>query len=308
MTDNVTPIFLLSLPRSGSTLLQRILSSHSQIATVSEPWLMLPFLYALRGEGAVAEYGHSYLASAVNDFCENLPQGRADYLREVGETALRLYGKAAGGGVRYFLDKTPRYHLICSELVEIFPGAKFVIMWRNPLAVLSSILDTFHRGKWIPRRYEIDLYGGLESLVDLSRSNPERIHTLRYEDVVLDTDTALAGICEYLDLEVEPGMAAGLASKQLEGQMGDHGPGVVEDGVSTSSLQKWQRVLSSPVRTRYAGRYLEWIGRERLEHMGYDLGELREELKEVPIGLGKLVPDLLRSLRSLIDRSYSAWT
>ena len=38
-----SPIFLFSLPRSGSTLLQRVLMSHKDIASVAEPWLMLPF-------------------------------------------------------------------------------------------------------------------------------------------------------------------------------------------------------------------------------------------------------------------------
>src|SRR5919107_2181016 len=41
-----TPLFLLSLPRSGSTLAQRILAAHGGIATTSEPWILLPYLYA----------------------------------------------------------------------------------------------------------------------------------------------------------------------------------------------------------------------------------------------------------------------
>jgi len=48
-------IFILSLPRSGSTLLQRILGGHSQVHTVAEPWLMLNPLYALRETGIEAE-------------------------------------------------------------------------------------------------------------------------------------------------------------------------------------------------------------------------------------------------------------
>jgi hypothetical protein len=46
MSARPTPIFLLLLPCSGSTLAQRILAAHEGIATTSEPWILLPYLYA----------------------------------------------------------------------------------------------------------------------------------------------------------------------------------------------------------------------------------------------------------------------
>jgi hypothetical protein len=46
MSARPTAIFLLSLPRSGSTLAQRILAAHEGIATTSEPWILLPYGYA----------------------------------------------------------------------------------------------------------------------------------------------------------------------------------------------------------------------------------------------------------------------
>src|SRR5688500_15750036 len=67
-TTPPTPLFLLSLPRSGSTLAQRILAAHEAIATASEPWILLPYLYTLRERGAYAEYNHRVLVRAVEDF------------------------------------------------------------------------------------------------------------------------------------------------------------------------------------------------------------------------------------------------
>jgi hypothetical protein len=52
------PIFILSRTRSGSTLLQRILRSYDEIATVTEPYILLPFVYTLRERGVVSEYVH----------------------------------------------------------------------------------------------------------------------------------------------------------------------------------------------------------------------------------------------------------
>ena len=67
------PLFLLCLPRSGSTLVQRVLASHAEIATVSEPWLLLPLLYSIREHGIRAEYWHQTAAQAIADFIEELP-------------------------------------------------------------------------------------------------------------------------------------------------------------------------------------------------------------------------------------------
>ena len=47
----IKPIFIFSITRSGSTLLQRVIAAHEGVATVSEPWVLLPYLYTLR-EGA----------------------------------------------------------------------------------------------------------------------------------------------------------------------------------------------------------------------------------------------------------------
>ena len=73
-------IFLFSLPRSGSTLLQRLIASHPQVATVSEPWLVLPYLYTLRGRGIYAEFDYKTSSTAIQDFCEELPNGPEEYL------------------------------------------------------------------------------------------------------------------------------------------------------------------------------------------------------------------------------------
>ena len=100
----VRPIFLFSLPRSGSTLLQRMLATHAEIATATEPWFLLPYLYTLRENGAYAEYGHSTMVAAIRDLCDDLPNGRADYLAQVRQLALGLYENLTSTET-YFLDR-----------------------------------------------------------------------------------------------------------------------------------------------------------------------------------------------------------
>ena len=67
-----SPVFLFSLPRSGSTLLQRMLLGHEQIASISEGWVLLPLIYAMKKKGVVAEYSHISSQIAMRDIIANL--------------------------------------------------------------------------------------------------------------------------------------------------------------------------------------------------------------------------------------------
>ena len=49
-----SPIFIFSLPRAGSTLLQRVLMGHPEIASIAEPWLLLPLMYVQKEHGVLA--------------------------------------------------------------------------------------------------------------------------------------------------------------------------------------------------------------------------------------------------------------
>ncbi len=88
-----SPIFIFSLPRSGSTLLQRVLMSHNEIASLAEPWILLPYLYAQKQHGVLAEYSHCNAFYALNDFVENLPKTTEDYNEELNKFVTSLYDK-----------------------------------------------------------------------------------------------------------------------------------------------------------------------------------------------------------------------
>jgi hypothetical protein len=270
---SVRPVFVFSLPRSGSTLLQRMLATHPEIATASEPWILLPQLYALRETGVVAEYGHRTAARAIADFGDSLPGGRDDYLAEVRRSALALYDRAAGDAT-WFLDKTPRYHLIVDEIMALFPDARFVFLWRNPLAVAASMIESFGRGHWNLDRYDVDLHGGLERLVTAAGRGDERAIAVRFEDVVADPDAATAAIFRLLELEPAAATAAGFGEVGLGGRMGDRTGTVSYQAVSAEPLDRWRETMANPLRKRWCAAYLRRVGGERLGAMGYDLDEL----------------------------------
>ena len=105
---------------------------------------------------------------------------------------LRLYEKAAGGGARFFLDKSPPYYFVATDIIRLFPDGKFVFLWRNPLSIVASIIDTWYDGKLYATSHREDLFIGLPRLVAAYQAgNRSRAYAVRYEDL-LDGD-ALAG-------------------------------------------------------------------------------------------------------------------
>jgi hypothetical protein len=275
------PIFLLSLPRSGSTLVQRVLAAHPDVETATEPWLLLPHLYALRDRGIATEYTHPAAVRALREFIGRLPAGQADYDAAIREFALTLYDKAAQGPGTYFLDKTPRYHFVVPELYRTFPDARFVFLWRNPLAVVASIAETWCKGRWNVGRWRADLDGAV-SLVEAFEQRRDDVVAVRYEDLVTGGQDAWAPLFSHLGLEFDPELLVAFADVRLEGEMGDPTGRHRYRSIVAEPVEKWRRTLAAPVRKAWCSSYLERIGEERLRTMGYDPVELSAALAELP--------------------------
>lgn len=284
-------VFLLSLPRSGSTLLQRILASHSAISTISEPWLLLPLLYATRKQGTFAEYGHGQSFKAFSDLLAELPNGLTDYEAALRSFYMSLCEKIANQESIYFLDKTPRYTLIAEDLLRIFPDAKFIVLWRNPLAIIASMLEAWSQTHWNMHHFNIDLYKGLDSLVHFSAQHADQIYQLRYEDLVTQPENQLIQLLSFLGLPYEQEVLDNLNKVQLKGQLGDKITQQKMLSISSQSIHKWQHSISNILRKKWAWHYLGWIGQDRLSVMGYDLQNLHNQLGQTKVGHKKLFSD-----------------
>jgi hypothetical protein len=270
-----------------------VLATHGEVATAAEPWVALPQVYATLGRGVYAEYGYGPSTRAIREFADGLPAGRAGYDAEVRAFLLRVYGLAAGDAT-YFLDKTPRYHLVAGELLSLMPDAKAIVLWRNPLAVVASIVETWAGGRWTFGRWDVDLRQGLDQLVSAAGEHAPRVHAVRFEDLVERPDEAWPAVFAYLELPYDAGVLSAFADTRLDARMGDPSGSRAYDRLSTEPLEKWKRTFSNGYRKSWGRRYLEWIGHDRLAAMGYDLGTLLEELAAVPSTPRLLVSDTWR--------------
>lgn len=288
----MTPCFLLSLPRSGSTLLERVLAQNPGIHAVGEPWISLMFPYALRKEGSHAEYSHSSFTLAMNHFVSLLPGKESDYYAEAGEMIRRLQQKIAGSDTPYFLDKTPRYHLILNELIAMFPDAKFIVLYRNPLAVAASIIETGKHGVFRFGGNEIDLYKGPAALVAFVQKHSEAVLALKYEDFVQNPLDEYNRIMKFLELPTVTQVDLPQKSSVTEAPLGDKTGVAAYKSISTTSVDKWVKTFNNPIRRRWARDYLSFLG-EDLQKMGYSKDIILKKLTQDRATLKHIFRDML---------------
>jgi hypothetical protein len=291
-------IFLISLPRSGSTLLQRMLGVSPEIATTAEPWLMLP-LWSMRDPAACrAPYSHHTAATAINDFVEAIPDGERCLDEAIREFALTLYSAAARGR-RYFLDKTPRYYLLVPFLQRLFPDAHFVLLVRHPLAMLASVCDAFNKGHFRWFEYWIDWIEGHRCMAEAIRHDSGMSRIVRYEDLISNPLRAITGLCEWLDVPFTESMVSSYAQVRFPGRMGDSKGITAYAQVSSEPLLKWRRFFGTPHRRAVAKRMVGKLHPMDLEALGYPVeGLLRE--------VDRLHSDSLLDLPGRLD-SFMNW-
>lgn len=271
-------IFLVSQPRAGSTLTQRILGSHSDIYTVSEPWLMLHSLYALRTEGYEAEYNSRLAQDTLKDFLEQLPNGEEAYFEGVRKMYQYLYESALdGSGKHYFLDKTPRYYYIIPELYRTFPEAHFVILLRNPLSVLCSIISTWTKENWFMlHQYKHDLIKAPILLLEAIELLKEQCQVLYYEGLLMNSEPEIRNICDKLQIEFAPEIIDYGLKDSLSWKYGDKKSVYKNDKPDLKNLNNWVLALENPQVWRVTNDYLQLLGQDTINRMGYSYEELQQ--------------------------------
>ena len=192
------PIFIVGLPRAGSTLLEQVLASHSAVEGTME----LPDMLRL-----VRELNERDNFSGNGSYPEILGRLGADELRSLGERYIestKIYRKTDRP---LFIDKMPNNFANVGLIHLILPNAKIVDARRHPLACCFSIFkQLFARGQ--PFAYDLaDIGRCYRDYVDLmahfDEVLPGRIHHVFYERMVEDTEAEIRSLLEYCGLPFE---------------------------------------------------------------------------------------------------------
>jgi len=184
LTNNTMPIFIVGMPRSGTTLVEQIISSHSQVTGAGE----LNF---------ASQFGAAISTGITEKNNESLLDFRIKYLDKL---------KNVSNGNLIVTDKTPQNFLYIGLLAAAFPEAKIIHVKRNPAAVCWANYKQYFVSKSIGYCYSIDdvisyhkLYENL--MVFWTNTLSKRIYNLDYELLTVNQESETRKLIEYLGLD-----------------------------------------------------------------------------------------------------------
>ena len=189
------PIFVVGLPRSGSTLVEQILASHPDVEGTME----LPDIGLIARRLADQAPGGDYLEVVATRAVDFDALGRS-YL-----AATQVHRKL---GRRRFIDKMPNNFRHIGLIQLILPNARILDVRRHPLgACFSAFKQHFAQGQGFS--YDLDDLGRyyrdyVALMAHYHRVLPVRVHRVIYEDLVEDTETAVRRLLDHCGLPFEP--------------------------------------------------------------------------------------------------------
>ncbi len=197
--DEAGPIFILGMPRSGSTLVEQILSAHSAVEGTGE----LPIMPELAAQLGAAPLGLSQ--TRYPDEVGRLDRAAAAALGEAYLARSQAYRRTQR---RHFVDKLPTNWAHAGLIHLLLPNARIIDVRRDPL---DCCLSNYKQHYAFEQRFAYDLaelgayYRDYARLTDhLAALLPARVHRIRYERLIDDNEGETRRLLDFLGLSFEP--------------------------------------------------------------------------------------------------------
>lgn len=275
-------IFIIGSPRSGSTLLQRMLSSHSEIFTSPEPHIITPLAHlGYYHTVDKAPYDHLRGMNAIMDFVDQLPNKEADYLDACrGYTDVLYSRRLQGSGKIYFLDKTPAYALVLDFLSKVYPQTKYIILTRHPIAIFSSYANSFFNGDYqSANSFNPILNRYIPAIAKFLKEKPVPLIHVHYEHLVQRPEEEMVKILDFLNLYFEEGVVKYSTQKQLKKGLGDPVSVGRYNRPMTNSVDKWVgEILNDPSKYELVKAIIDSLDPTDLQIWGYPVSEIFDPL------------------------------
>lgn len=251
------PLFVLSVWRSGSSLLYALLNQHSQIALLYEGDLphLRSFLWGRFRNGGWRErwefwnQGPSRHGIAV----ESLPE----HVSDVWE-ATRVVYKAVAERKQAVIwgEKTPHWYDCPLKLGRKFRDAHFIFLWRDINAVMESIsraavTERFFQKPGFAERVMIGTER-LREACDSLQAEGGAVHEVNYEDLISNTTQAMSDICKFLQIPFEPRITSLQGADRSAVSSGEHHAAVRGDVIAAEK----RAILVSPQMREKIARYV----------------------------------------------------
>lgn len=336
--ENTRPIFVIGTPRSGTTLMARVLNRHSRIFMPGETHFF-PDIYAQRDklgelpEEAASNRVWDRLTSLYRRYNEPKDQARIDAIledaksREHLRTSMQSYREVFStfmeiqtereGKVRWG-NNTPKDLFYVEDILEFYPDAQFIICVRDIRDFLKS-----YQGKWkVTADSEVDrlkkLYhpvitsllwkSSMRKLDAIRRKLPEnKLLTVRYEDMVSQPEVIMKKVCEYIGEDFD--------AQMLDINFSNSSDQKSQTGIYARSVSSWKGKLSSEevwIAQRLGGQQMQSFGYS-IELVKVNAFKLMGILFSTPWALGRalkanrsntgpIIPYVYRRITGLLGR------
>ena len=222
-SSGVTPIFLVGLPRSGTTLTEQIISAHSEIVGLGE----LPqFPNLIKRALSISERTNTQINWSL-----------------VGETYLKQVQNLIGSA-KFFVDKMPLNYQLNGFIRLCLPQAKIVLIDRNPIDVCFSQYRQIFAldAAAMDHSYQLEdlaqYFGDYQRTVTQWKDRcGEALYSLKYEALVDDFEGSVRALMNYLGLDVE---AECLSFERSRRRVSTASAGQVREGVNSRSVARWK--------------------------------------------------------------------
>ena len=254
--DAPDPIFIVGMPRSGSTLLEQILSSHSAVEGTTELPELISMAKDLREQAGSDE---------IAVYAEVLASKSAAELRKLGEQYIERTRVHRKTDKPYFIDKMPNNFLHVGMIQLVLPKAKIIDARRHPISCcFSNFKQHYARGQNFS--YSLTDMGSfyrdyVELMAHFDALLPGRSHRVIYERTVEDTEAEVRRVLDYCGLPFE---AACLRFYENERPVRTASSEQVRQPIYREGVEQWRN-------------YQEW-----LDPLKAALGPVLDAYPEVP--------------------------
>ncbi len=185
------PVFVVGMPRSGTTLTEQIIAAHPKAGGVGELRRIGRMVLGLsEGKGPVSMF-------------ERLQEGGPERCRALAEGYLNLL-KFLAPGAKRIVDKMPHNFMAIGLIALLFPNARIVHCMRNPadnfISAYQNLMNPNHSYSYAPEDYARYYKEYLRLMRHWQNLLPDRILTLRYEELVAEPEEKTRGLLEFTGL------------------------------------------------------------------------------------------------------------
>ena len=186
--SSLSPIFIVGMPRSGSTLVESILLNNKNIYSCGEVPLLHDEFYSL------VPFDKNSLMESI----ENIQERYVNLIQSMTNSL-------------HFVDKLPLNFFWIDLILLMFPNAKFIFTERNKFDTCFSIFKTFFGDSALPFSYEsneiVEFYNFYKKLKDYwCKEYRNSLYTISYDNIIIDSNSEFRNLFNFLDIDYDQSM------------------------------------------------------------------------------------------------------